>query len=109
LLVRRLAGESLAMPERFARAAILQFFTFRPGTVRQIHGLDQVRRERLAEQIELQFQPGDRLDDPTDDRQRVGFFITLGSTRDEVEAKAARVESLVQVEYESEPSGRYAA
>ncbi len=109
LLVRRLTGEALAMPARSHRAAILQFFTFRPGTVRQIHGLEQVRRQRLAEQIVLQFQPGDRLDYPTDDRRRVGFFITLGETRDEVEAQAARIESLVRVEYEKDPLSRNAA
>ena len=43
--------------------------------------------------------PGATIHEPTDDRSRLGYFIALGETRDEVDAKATRIKELVRVEY----------
>jgi biotin carboxylase len=108
LLVRRLEGQTLPMPPRRARAAALEFFNFQPGLVRRIDGLAQVHAEGLVAQLELKFQAGDRIAVPTDDRARVGFFIALGETRDEVDAKSQRVRELVQVHYDEMPASQAA-
>jgi hypothetical protein len=47
----------------------------------------------------LDVAPGSVIQEPTDDRSRLGYFIALGETRDDVDAKATQVKELVQVEY----------
>jgi carbamoyl-phosphate synthase large subunit len=99
LLVARLLGRPVAMPPVARRAAVLEFFDFEPGAVRAIHGLEEVRRAGLAADVAVDVAAGGTIEKPTDDRTRVGYFITLGETRDDVDAKGARVKELVRVEY----------
>jgi hypothetical protein len=109
LWLDRLSGAAVELPPVRERAAILQFFSFAAGTVAAVHGLEQVEREGLACQLELPLAVGDEIEAPDNDRTRVGFFIVLGEDRDEVDAKAARIEQLVQVEYaEPRPAARLA-
>jgi biotin carboxylase len=100
LLVRRLRGETVRIARTPQRAAVLEFFDFRPGKVRAVHGLDEVRQEGLADVLEMPLQPGDVVSQPTDDRDRHGYALLLGETRDEVDARSARVHELIQIEYE---------
>jgi biotin carboxylase len=98
-LIRRLRGEHVAMPVLQHRAAVLEFLDFEPGHVAAIRGLDEARREGLAVEIQLAFQAGDTISQPSDDRRRLGYAIVLGETRDEVDARCARINQLIQVEY----------
>lgn len=100
LLIRRLMREPVTMPPLLSRAANLEFLHFGPGRVRAVHGLEEARRAGLVQDLELHFEPGDTLRPPQDDRSRLGYFISLGETRDEIDEKAARVKELVRVEYE---------
>jgi len=99
LLIARLLGRSASMPPILDRAAVLEFFDFAPGLVRAVHGIEDVCREQLVADIGIEVGPGATIQEPTDDRSRLGFLIALGETRDEVDAKAARVKELVRVEY----------
>ena len=92
-------GKAVTIPNILRRAAVLEWFDFRPGTVAAIHGIDQVTNEGLANFIELQFKPGDLIKSPADGRSRLGYFISYGETRDEADSKAKRVKELVQVTY----------
>jgi hypothetical protein len=98
-LIRRLLGEAVTMPVSQRRAAVLDFLDFAPGHVAAIRGLDEVRRENLAVEIQLAFKAGDSILQPSDDRRRLGYAIVLGETRDEVDARCARIKELIQVEY----------
>ena len=89
-------GNSVELPRILQRAATLEWFDFSPGKVFQIHGVDQVVAQGLVHYIELNFQPGDRIQQPSDGRARLGYFISHDETRDEVDAKAARVKELVR-------------
>lgn len=99
LLIRRLRGESIAMPRLQHRAASLEFLDFAPGTVKAIDGLEQARRERLAVEIQLAFGEGDTIEQPSDDRRRLGYAIVLGENRDDVDARCARIKELIRLEY----------
>ncbi len=100
LLLRRLLGEGVEMPPRSWRSANLEFFQFKAGKVKAIHGVEQVQKENLVNDLSFSLRPGEILRDASDDRNRPGYFIVLGENRDEVDAKSARVKELVQVEYE---------
>jgi biotin carboxylase len=99
LLLARLLGHSASMPPILDRAAVLEFFDFAPGLVRVIHGIEDVCREQLVADMGIDVAPGATIQEPTDDRSRLGYLIALGETRDEVDAKAARVKELVRLEY----------
>ena len=99
-LLRRRLGDPSPLPDLKARAAILSFFTFGPGRVRAIHGLPEA--EAVAAEVALPFAAGDTIKPPSDDRTRPGYFIVLGEDRDDVDAKARRVEEAVRVEYAAE-------
>jgi len=99
LLIRRLCGQDVVMPPRKHRAAVLEFLDFAPGPVKAVHGVEQVRAEELAAEIQLAFRPGDTILQPSDDRRRLGYVIVFGKDRDEVDARCARIRELVQVEY----------
>jgi hypothetical protein len=100
LLIRRLCGEDVAVPPVLRRAAALEFFDFTPGRVRSIEGLEEARQERLAEELSLAFAPGDVIVRPTNDRNRNAYALVLGETRDDVDARCARLETLIRIDYE---------
>lgn len=81
------------------RAAVLAFLEFMPGRVRAVTGLERVRARGLAARIELAFAVGETIATPTDDRNRQGYCICLGDTRDEVDEKVRLVKELVKVDY----------
>jgi biotin carboxylase len=89
LLIRSLLGEDVEMPALRRRSAVLEFFDFAPGRVKTVKGL------------ELHFKPGDIVERPKDGRSRLGYCISLGESRDEVDDKVSKVRQLVQVECEA--------
>jgi carbamoyl-phosphate synthase large subunit len=100
LLIQRLRGENVQMPERHWRAAVLFFFDFRAGRVKAVHGLETVEREGLADQIVLTLRAGDVIRRAADDRSRPGYALVLGDTRDEIDARVERLQQLIQIEYD---------
>jgi biotin carboxylase len=101
MLIRSLLGEqNLGIPKSLWRSANLEFFQFQPGRVKAIRGLDEVRKEKLAQDISLNFKVGDTLESATDDRHRPGYFIVLGENRDETDSKSKRIKELISLEYE---------
>jgi biotin carboxylase len=99
LLIRRLSGSAPILPAVLHRAASLDFLEFAPGTVKAIHGLEQVKAEGLAWELALSFGPGSVIGRPSDDRNRLGYAIVLGEDRDDVDARCARIKALLSVEY----------
>jgi carbamoyl-phosphate synthase large subunit len=72
---------TFASPERSANLA---FFSFEPGVVQAIEGLDAASTIPGVQEILLEFSVGDRLALPSDDRSRPGLVYVFGRTRDEV-------------------------
>jgi len=73
---------------------------FSAGKVKAIHGVDEVQRQNLANNLAFHFQAGDMLEDAADDRDRPGYFIVLGENREETDQRANRIKELVRIEYE---------
>jgi carbamoyl-phosphate synthase large subunit len=93
-------GSFWVRPDNQPRAANLAFFSFPPGKVRRIAGLEEARRLSGVQEILLEFGPGDLLSAPTDDRSRPGLVVVFGQTRAGVLAVTDRVFQSVQVEVE---------
>jgi len=78
---------------------ILRFFSFYGGTVKNILGLDMKNHPNIID-LELEFNIGDILEKPIDDRSRVGYFIAYGDTLDELDKIVENIEENVKVEFE---------
>jgi biotin carboxylase len=99
LLLTKLMGEAVVLPSRKQRAAVLEFLDLAPGPIAAVHGIQQVLADEAIADFRLYFEPGDTLDAPENDTARAGYFIALGETRDEVDARCARVREVLRVEY----------
>src|SRR5262245_47388528 len=87
-----------ATPAAGSRAANLEFFSFPAGRVRSIAGLDLARALPGVHHIMLEFEVGDVLRPPQDDRSRPGLMLVFGETREDVLRKSRAVHDLISVE-----------
>jgi biotin carboxylase len=89
LLIRALRGEELSCPDPAGRAAVLGFLDVAPGRVSTAPTPDELLRSGILSDAKIWFKGGDRIKEVTDDNTRPGYFIVLGDTRDEVDARAS--------------------
>jgi biotin carboxylase len=80
--------------------AILKFFSFTGGAVKEISGIDKIVKNSNVLDFELEFSIGDKLLPPTDDRSRVGYFIVKADSLEELNQILNYVEKTVQVKFE---------
>ena len=78
--------------------AVLQFFNFKEGYVKSIDGLDQLKQEKNLIDIKLEFNIGDYIYKPTDDRSRVGYFIAKGKTFADISSIYKKINKVLKVE-----------
>jgi len=79
------------------RCAVLRFFNWAPGTIRQIE-IDDAVVSGLAG-FRLDVASGDRLQPPRDSSDRPGYFIVTGTAVDEVLRRERLALSAVRIEY----------
>jgi len=91
-------GRMSIRPDGDLKAANLAFFAFPSGIVRRIDGVNEAQRIPGVQEILLEFDVGDTLHPPDDDRSRPGLVVVFGTSRDEVLAATARVFDTVKVE-----------
>jgi carbamoyl-phosphate synthase large subunit len=84
--------------KRLTRGALLGFFEFKPGKVKSIQGVDEVKTWKEVRRIQLEFSVGDTIRSATDDRSRQGFAIVFGETGDEAEKLWYKVRQKIKVE-----------
>ncbi len=80
------------------RYAILKFFNFKKGKVKNIYFNSSIAKDLLF--FTLDIKSGDTIRPIKDSRDRAGYFIVHGFDRNEVIQKEKLVESSVQIEYE---------
>jgi aminotransferase len=80
--------------------AILKFFEFSDGKVKDIHGIDFLSTIEEIEEIQLNFKIGDVLLPADDDRSRQGFYIASAPTKQELDRLIDLVDRTAQVDYE---------
>ena len=93
-------GSMRIVPDRQTRAANLAFFCFTPGKVKSITGTEPARALPGVQEILLEFEVGDTLRPPDDDRSRPGMALIFGGTRTEVLATTEAVFQTVRVDIE---------
>ena len=80
--------------------AILKFFSFAGGIVKEILGKDELLKNPNVIDFELEFDIGSKLLPPIDDRSRVGYFIAKANSLDELNQTVAYVENSLKVQFE---------
>lgn len=102
LYLRYLMGDRMEfkMNSSLPRAANLAFFCFPPGKVRSITGVGSASQIPGVHEILLEFNVGDHLAPPVDDRSRPGLVVVLGNTRSDVLEATRKVFETVKVEVE---------
>jgi carbamoyl-phosphate synthase large subunit len=97
--LRFVMGDNLTQPGNPRnRAANLEFLDLPGGLVKAIHGLEETRQLPGISEVLLEFNVGDRLAPPEDDRARPGFVLVFGDTRSEVLDRTNRALRTLRVE-----------
>jgi hypothetical protein len=78
---------------------VLEFFTFEPGRVAAIEGVENARSIRGVHDLGLTFGVGDVLQPPTDDRSRHMHLIAHADTTDALEAVVRSAREAITVHY----------
>jgi len=79
------------------RSALLKFFEYPRGTVRDIRGIEQARRLPGVYRLHFFFGVGTPIRPATDDRSRQGFAILFGRTRDDIRRTEHALDRVLKV------------
>ncbi|MGW2955869.1 ATP-grasp domain-containing protein [Streptomyces eurythermus] len=97
-----LAGRPAPIPQATA-TAIVRFFTFPPGRVGEIRGLETVAGLAYVDELSLRLNPGDTVAQVRDSKSRHGHVIVHGATAEQARARAARVLAALEVVIDGTP------
>ncbi|MGW6023471.1 ATP-grasp domain-containing protein [Streptomyces sp. NPDC055099] len=97
-----LAGAPVDVPEPTATAAV-RFFTFPPGRVDVIRGLEQVRRLPYVDELTLRLRPGDTVTEVRDSKGRQGHVIVSGATPEQAQSRCAEVLAAIELVIDGRP------
>jgi biotin carboxylase len=103
LLISMALGERidlLELPVVKNHFAVLAFFNFEAGMVSGIIGVDQIKAMPEVLDIAMSFKPGQRIEAPTDDRGRHGYFIATAGTHARLVSLSERIRGTIRVVYE---------
>ncbi|MFF7451083.1 MULTISPECIES: ATP-grasp domain-containing protein [unclassified Streptomyces] len=106
-----LAGTPAA-PAAATATAVVRFFTFPPGHVDAVRGLDEVAALGHVDELTLRLSPGDTVPEVRDSKSRHGHVIVSGASPEEARARCAEVLAAVEVVIDGTPvraDGRTAA
>lgn len=76
---------------------ILKFFSFAPGKITAIHGVESAKRNPFLKKIRLAVQPGDVIGEISNDSNRHGFVIV--NSKSQVREQAAEIIDSITVSY----------
>ncbi|MEU5686457.1 hypothetical protein DEJ48_34675 [Streptomyces venezuelae] len=97
-----LAGAPAEVPEPTATAAV-RFFTFPPGRVDAIRGLERLQRLPYVDELTLRLRPGDTVGEVRDSKARQGHVIVSGSTPGQTRARLAEALATLEVVIDGTP------
>ena len=101
LLIEMALGKSVTVERDIdmERCAVLNFLNFRNGRVKKINGLDEAKALPGVVEIMLDFEEGDTIKEPSDDRSRQGFYIAYADNKENMESLCKKIEATVEVDY----------
>lgn len=80
-------------------SVILKFFSFKPGIVASIEGIEDVENDKSVLTFRLAIKPGDEIKPIETDANRHGFLIVKSVGDDDVRIKAEEILSSIKVTY----------
>ena len=101
LLVRMAMGETVEEVRRLdtGLAVMLEFFELAPGTVKAIHGLEDIRALPGVVDAAVTFRPGETLAPPAHGGVRAGHFIASADSDRALDELCVRVRKTLRVDY----------
>ncbi|MFG2876110.1 ATP-grasp domain-containing protein [Streptomyces sp. NPDC048337] len=84
-------------------SATVRFFTFPPGRVDEIRGLEAARRLDFVDELNVRLRPGDTASDVRDSKSRHGHVIVSGATPEEAQARYEEVLAAIEVVIDGVP------
>ncbi|MDQ3405093.1 MAG: ATP-grasp domain-containing protein [Actinomycetota bacterium] len=101
----RLAGHS-PEPVSHTATAIVRYFTFPPGLVEEIRGVDAVRALDHVDELAMGIEPGQHAPAVRDSKSRHGHVIVSGTTPEQARARCDEVLSMIEavIDGESAPA-----
>lgn len=102
LLIKSVLGESILNIDlnKNKNCAVLRFFDFEVGKVKKIHGINFLKENKNIIDFDFDFQVGDNITSPNDDRSRVGYFIAYHESKEVLLNLIKEVDKKVYLEYE---------
>lgn len=102
LLIKSVLGESNLSIDlhKNKNCAVLRFFDFEVGKVKKIRGIEFLKDTKNILDFDFEFQAGDIISSPNDDRSRVGYFIAYHINKEELLKLINEVDERVYLEYE---------
>ncbi|MFC4033467.1 ATP-grasp domain-containing protein [Streptomyces polygonati] len=106
-----MAGTAVESPAPTA-TAMVRFFTFPPGRVDEVRGLETARRLGYVDELTVRLRPGDIASAVRDSKSRHGHVIVSGASPEEARARYAEVLAAIEIVVDGAPQradGRAAA
>lgn len=102
LLIKSALGETNLSVDlnKNKNCAVLRFFDFEIGKVKKINGIDFLKDNPNIIDFDFEFQVGDIINSPNDDRSRVGYFIAYHKKEKDLQKLIKEVDEKVYLEYE---------
>lgn len=102
LLIQMALGEKIAtiQPTFPDVVCVLDFMQFKPGRVSKVAGIDAVNSLYGVMDIGFNFQVGDMIQTPEDDRARHGYVIAQASTVENMTMLLAQIKNIIKVAYD---------
>lgn len=99
-VVRVAQGEKpMNLVPLYMKGCVYRFITPRPGTVKRVEGLEEVRTWKNVLDCEILVKGGDQVTEVRSGSDRAGFVIAGGETRKEAIGLADRAETFIRFEY----------
>lgn len=102
LLIRMAIGKRIneIHPEGRKITSVLDFFEFRPGKVKTIHGIEEASALSGVVSIGLNIVEGDVIEEVSDDRSRHGYIIAYSENAESLKGLLRKIHQTVQITYE---------
>lgn len=101
-LIKMALGDKVEIQPRLhmGRCAVLKFLSFKPGKVKQICGLQEIRKMEGVDDIALNFKVGDSIQPMHDDRSRQGYYIAYAESKSALLTLEEKLEKQLVIIYE---------
>ncbi|GAA2996248.1 ATP-grasp domain-containing protein [Streptomyces fulvorobeus] len=97
-----MAGTPAALPAPTASATV-RFFTFPPGRVDEIRGLEAAALPGYVDELKIRLRPGDTASEVRDSKSRHGHVIVSGASPEEALARYEEVVAAIEVVIDGVP------